>query len=197
MSSSGVASPVSVAFSGMGFDFSVAVSGSTSISVAAGQTANYTVTINPASGAQGSFTYKCGTLPANALCVFNPATTTVSAGATGSVMVQISTGKSGSARMVSPPAGACSHGLWTGAAAVGVWDDAGKPPQSAHYSLSGGVGFCWRLQLHQFRGEHKGGSGGSGVRAVAPLLPLEPTPFRSQFLQTGISHGVTVTLIVD
>ena len=53
------------------------------------------------SGARGA-TYTCGTLPANALCLFNPATTTVSAGATGSVMVQISTGKSGSARMESP-----------------------------------------------------------------------------------------------
>ena len=57
---------------------------------------------------RGAFTYTCGTLPANALCLFNPATTTVSAGATGNVTVQISTGKSGiGAAWTARPDGAC------------------------------------------------------------------------------------------
>ena len=46
--SSGVATSTNVALTGMGFDFTAAVSGASSLTVASGQTADYTVAINPA-----------------------------------------------------------------------------------------------------------------------------------------------------
>jgi hypothetical protein len=97
-----VPSPAIVTLSGIGFDFAAVVSGSSTFTVAAGQTANFTLTINPANGTAGSFSYTCAALPANALCVFDPATTTIRAGATGNIEIAISTGKTGTARMESP-----------------------------------------------------------------------------------------------
>jgi BNR/Asp-box repeat. len=95
-------SPVNVALSGVGFDFDVAVVGNSSLTIASGQTANYTVAITPAAGAAGSFTYSCGSLPSNSMCSFNPATTTINSGAVGSITVSIATGRSSSARNQSP-----------------------------------------------------------------------------------------------
>ena len=92
---------LTVPLSGVGFDFTAAISGASTLTVSAGQTADYVVTITPANGASGTFSYTCGTLPANAVCLFNPAATTVSSGATGFVTVEIATGKA-TARMESP-----------------------------------------------------------------------------------------------
>ena len=192
VSSSTVASPATVALSGVGFDFSVAVAGASSISVAAGQTASYSVTINPASGAPGSFTYTCGTLPANALCLFNPATTTVSAGATGSVMVQISTGKSGSARMESP-AGWRMLPMVCGLLLLPL--AFGRRRKALFKALflvllaaviSAGISSCNSSGV-----SIKGGSGGgSGTPTGTYTIPVT-------FSSTGISDAVTVTLTVD
>src|SRR5271165_4774453 len=95
VSSTSVAEPVAVALSGMGFDFTVAASGSTSVTVASGQTASYALSIAPLwiSSAQfspgGTFAFQCGTLPANAQCLFNPNSETLNAGVTGNVTLQI------------------------------------------------------------------------------------------------------------
>jgi hypothetical protein len=91
VTSSALATGASVPLSGMSLDFTLAVSGSSSQTVAAGLTANYTLTITPLNGSGGTFTFACGTLPANALCLFNPATETLN-GITGTVTVEISTG---------------------------------------------------------------------------------------------------------
>ena len=85
----------SVALSGTGFDFSVAVSGSNTQTVGAGQIAYYTIAINPLTGSPGgTFSFACGTLPANALCIFDPTGEIVAVGGTGYLTVEISTGQS-------------------------------------------------------------------------------------------------------
>jgi hypothetical protein len=194
VSSSAAGSPVRVALSGTGFDFTVAISGSNSISVAAGQTAGYTVTITPASGTQGTFTYTCGTLPANALCLFNPATTTISAGVTGSVTVQISTGKSGSARMESP-AGWRLLPVVCGLVLLPL--ALGRRRRALFRALclivlmaavSVGVSGC--LGSGGSLKKTGGSGGGSGTPTGTYTIPVT-------FTSTGISHAVTVTLIVD
>jgi len=43
-------------------------------------------------GSSGTFTFSCGSLPANSSCAFNPTSETVNANATGSVTVKIATG---------------------------------------------------------------------------------------------------------
>ncbi len=196
VTSGDVATPVSVLLSGAGFDFTAAVSGSTSLTVSAGQTADFGLTINPMSGAQGVFTFACGSLPAYAKCVFNPATTTVSAGATGSVTLEVTTGTSGSARMETPagwrllplscgllllPIALCRRRnrllMIVLLAVVAV--SASSCTSSGGGTSGGGGG---------------GGGGGSGGGSTTPAgtysIPVTLT-------STGISHVVTLTLIVD
>jgi len=190
VTSSALAIPASVALSGMGFDFTVAISGSSRLSVASGQTASYVVTINPSNGAQGTFTYSCGTLPANSQCVFNPATAMVGAGASGNVTLQILTGKSGAARMESPGGWrllplVCGllllplalrrrnlllTSLLLAVVALGV---------SSCTSSGGGKG---------------GGGGGSGSGSATPAGTY---PIPVSITSTGLCHVVTVTMTVD
>jgi hypothetical protein len=186
-----LSAPLTVALGGTGFDFAVAVSGSSTLTVAAGQTANYTVTITQASGVQGAFTYTCGTLPANALCLFNPTTTTVSSGVTGNVTVQISTGKSGSARMESPggwKALPMLCGLLLLPLALGRRRKL-LLPMVLLLAMAGAMSSCTSSG-----GGTSGGTGGSGSGSGTPAgtysIPVT-------FVSNGVSHAVTVTLTVD
>jgi hypothetical protein len=90
VSSSAVATPANVALSGAGFNFTVSISGPSSQTVARGQQANYTLVVTPI-GASATFTFGCGTLPTNALCLFSPTTQTLNSGVQGNVLVEIST----------------------------------------------------------------------------------------------------------
>ena len=65
-------------------------SGPSSQTVARGQQANYTLVLAP-TGSSGTFTFACGTLPSDALCLFSPATETLNSGVQGNVLVEIST----------------------------------------------------------------------------------------------------------
>ena len=79
------------------------------MTVTSGQQADYTLALTP-EAAQGNFTFTCGTLPTNALCIFNPTTQTLaSRRGRGNVMVQIYTGRSSQTvrtePLPEPPAG--------------------------------------------------------------------------------------------
>jgi len=96
ISSNGV-NPVTLQLDGIGFDFQLALLGANSISVVQGQTANYTLALTTLGGPPGAsganFSFACGNLPANALCVFNPTQLPVPAtNITGNVALGISTG---------------------------------------------------------------------------------------------------------
>ncbi len=187
ISSNSIAAPATVALAGVGFDFTVAVSGSSSQTVAVGQAASFNVTITPANGVQGAFTYACGGLPANALCLFNPTTTTVSAGATGSVTVSISTGKAGTARLDDP----ARWRMLPLACGLLLLPLAFRRRRKALLllvllaAIAGGVSSCT---------SSGGGSGGNGGgSATHPGTYPIPVTFSS----TGMSHSVTVALTVD
>jgi hypothetical protein len=81
-----------LALSGMGFDFSMAPSGSSSQTIANGQIARYTLTMAPLNGSQGVFTFQCGTLPPYSSCTFNPPSEALTANFSGNVVVEIATG---------------------------------------------------------------------------------------------------------
>ncbi len=191
LTSGDIANPVSVLLSGTGFDFTVAVSGSSSLTVSAGQIADFGLIIVPLSGGQGAFAFTCGSLPTYAKCVFNPPSTTISAGASGSATVGVSTGTSGSARVETP-------GLWR------------LLPLSCGLLLLP-LAFCRRksrvfmivlLAVVAVSSSSctsssigtGGGGGGSGGGSTTPAgtysIPVTVT-------STGISHVVTLTLIVD
>ncbi len=197
-SASGAASPVNVPLSGVGFDFAVAVSGASSTTVAAGQTADYSVTITPANGVQGSFTYVCGTLPANALCLFNPATTTVSGGATGNVTIQISTGSSGSARMGSP-AGWRMLPMMCGLLLLPLALRRRRKVifRAFFLVLLGAAVLVGVSACAGSGGGSSSGSGGSGGSGSSSATPPGTYSIPVTFSSTGTSHAVTVTLTVD
>jgi hypothetical protein len=103
ISSAALATPVTVALTGTGFSFTVNAAATSSQTVAAGQTASYTLDLTP-SGAQATFSLACGTLPEHAACSFNPASEALNSGVAGNMSVNISTGEVTSAK-VEPAAG--------------------------------------------------------------------------------------------
>ena len=92
VTSSTAPAAATVALAGTGFDFTVTAMGSISQTVVNGQTANYSLVITPLGGAQGSYTFACGTLPSHAFCTFAPPSETIAGAATGTLAVAISTG---------------------------------------------------------------------------------------------------------
>jgi Abnormal spindle-like microcephaly-assoc'd, ASPM-SPD-2-Hydin len=97
ISSPALASPITVALTGTGFNFSFIAEGTSSQTVAAGQTASFTLDLTP-NGAQATFSIACGTLPQYASCALNPATETLNSGVEGNMAVNISTGVVSSAK---------------------------------------------------------------------------------------------------
>lgn len=92
--SSTVTNPAVASLSGIGFDFAASVSGYSSKTVAAGTAATYNIDFNTLSGVTGTYTYTyaCGTLPGKAACSFSSGSTTTVAGTSGEVTLTVSTG---------------------------------------------------------------------------------------------------------
>jgi len=144
-------------------------------------------------GAQGTFTFACGTLPANAICVFNPASETLNAGVTGNVTVGISVGKAATSARLNGTAAwnlvpaACVLLLlplgWTrrrrvllGCLVLAV--------------LVGGVSSCTSSGGGSGGGGGSTGGGGSGATPSGTYsVPVNVT-------SAGVQHSLTVTLIV-
>jgi FG-GAP-like repeat len=82
-------SPQTVALTGTGQDFSLALSTQTSMTVTPGETANYTVTISPIDGFDQKIALSCSGAPPQSTCTISPSSVTLngSANATASVAV--------------------------------------------------------------------------------------------------------------
>ncbi|MGA2537661.1 MAG: choice-of-anchor D domain-containing protein, partial [Terracidiphilus sp.] len=195
VTSSTLATGASVVLQGTGFDFTVTLSGSGSQSVAAGQTASYKLVLTPLNGSSGAFAFECDSLPEYALCAFNPGTETLTTGVIGNVTVGVSTGSATTSRGVrgirflgvAPLA--CGLLLlplgWKGRRRIlrawvllillGV--------------LAGGVFSCTKS------GGGGGGSGGGTGGAGQTPAGTYSIPFT--VTSTGVSHSLTVTLVVD
>jgi hypothetical protein len=201
-----VTSPVvdntaSIGLSGMSFDFSIAATGSTAQTVANGQTATFTLSVTPTwiSASQfspgGAFTFTCGTLPANALCLFNPTGVTVPSGSSGTVSVEVYTGKSGSNALLAKPVRGGTFPLVCGlfflplALPLG-WKRRRKllPLLALLVFAASGVTSCT---------SSGGGAGGSGGSGGAGTTPSGTYTIPVTALSNGVSHSLTVTLTVD
>ena len=190
ISSTSISSPYSVALTGEGFDFTV--SGASSQTVAGGQTAYFPLVITPANGLAGTFTLQCGTLPANAICLFTPGSVIqVSAGATGNPTVQISTGKSGSAVRSDGPGKWRVLPLACGLALLPLaWRRRRKILLMAAIwaIMAGGISSCT---------SSGGGLSGSGGQGGSGSTPAGTYSIPITVVSSGIQHSVTLTLIVD
>jgi hypothetical protein len=193
VSSASMGSPYPVTLTGEGFDFTVAVSGASSQTVASGQTAYFPLVITPANGLPGRFTLQSGTLPANALCIFNPGSVIlVSAGATGNPAAQITTGQSGSSVRLTEPGGWRVLPLACGLVLLPLaWRRRRKVLLIAALLavFAGGVSSCTSSG-----GGSGGGRGGQGSSGSTPAgtysIPLT-------VVSGSVQHAVTVTLTVD
>ena len=191
VSSSALAASAQAPLSGMGLDFAAALSGSSSQSVASGQAANFTLVLTPASGSSGTFTFKCGTLPANSTCAFNPTSEMVPANSTGSVTVSVATGQALTASVSRRPNGspysvACVLLLlplaWRRRRKVSLLVLSG-------FLVIGGVSSCSGAGGGTGGGPPHGGSDNN----TPPGTYSIPVTVKS----CGASHTVTLTLTVD
>jgi hypothetical protein len=192
VASSALATSTQVALSGMGFDFTATLSGQSSQTVASGQTASFTVNLAPLDGSSGTFSFSCGALPANAVCIFNPGTDTVAAGTTGSVTVQVATGQAQVAGLSHGPAGWGMYPALCGLVLLPLaWRRRrGLLPAVAALLVAGGLSSC-------------SGSGGGGGGTPPPSgtgstnTPAGTYSIPVTIASNGISHKVTLSLTVD
>jgi hypothetical protein len=211
VSSPAVAVPATVALTGTGFDFSVGFSGLSSQTVASGQTANYSILIcgaggctqNPSLAVGGTFTLQCGTLPTNALCIFNPATESLNAGVQGNVSVEISTGSASAAWLAKPDTAKPKRGrsafwrtLSLACALLLLPLAKGKRRKLFLLAvlvaiLAGGVSGC------ATSGGGTGGGGGSGGQGGGSGTPVGTYTIPVTVTSTGITQSVNLTLTVD
>ena len=93
ISDNAAGSPQNVALAGQGEDFTLAVASgaSASATVTAGQTAQYSLSLNPVGGFNQSVSLTCTGAPAGASCSVNPASATPNGSAASAVMVSVAT----------------------------------------------------------------------------------------------------------
>jgi hypothetical protein len=197
VSSSTLQAGASVSLNGMGFDFTVTASGSSTQSAASGQNALYTLVLTPLSGSSGVFIFACDALPADALCTFNPTTETLSSGVIGNLTVQVSTGSSSAASRLKGPGPWGILPLVCGLLFPIGWRRRRKLLDLVVLLmlvviLSGGIAGCAKSGGGTGGGGGGGGSGGGSgfTRPGTYSIPVTVT-------STGVSHSATLTLTVD
>jgi hypothetical protein len=191
IASSEMDAAATVPLSGMGFDFTSAATGSTSATVASGQTATYTLTLTPNGGMASTFTFRCNGLPDYAACLFNPSSLSVMADSSGTETVQITTSQS------------------SAAVERRGWRDAALP-------VPLGVGLllvplavrrrrgAWlAIALLACAGAFAGCAGSGGGGGSTPPPPTTHTVAPGTYAvsvgvtSNGVSHAVKLTLVVD
>ncbi len=88
-----------IALSGTGIDFTLMPDGPTSMTIANGQSATYTLLLSSQAGLAGTVAFSCSGKPAHSLCTVNPGTGAL--GGTTVVTVTVATGVAGAA--MTPP----------------------------------------------------------------------------------------------
>jgi hypothetical protein len=185
-----------VALSGTGVDFTVNALGAITQTVSAGQTANFNLTIAPLGGVQAVYLLQCGILPSHTLCTCNPASEAISGTATGTAAVQLSTGQLTAAELNRDRRPHASGVLpWLPVVCAGFflpWTvRRGRKTLLLAAFLAivlGGVASCV-----------SSGGGTGGVGGVAGSNPTPPGTYSVPVTvsSNGISHSITLTLIVD
>ncbi len=191
IASSAMAAAATVPLSGTGFDFTPAASGSTSQTVASGQTASYNLTVTPSSGSSGTFTFQCDSLPQYAACVFSPSSLTVVANSSGTEKVSITTSQA-PALLARPPSGVRALPV---ALACGVL--------LVPFALRRRRGILWLMVAAAVLACVPGCSGAGGGGGSTPPPPsshnVAPGTYTIplEISSAGVNHTLNLTLIVD
>lgn len=185
--------------SGNGFSFTVAFQGASSVTVTAGQTANYTLVITP-SGGSGTFSATCGTLPSGALCLFNPATQTLNSGVQGNLVTEISTSAS-QARLDPPVTGGSAPNPWRAlrlACGLLLLPFALRRRRGIlQFALLLAVLVCGVSSCTSSGGGTGGGGGGTGGQGGSSSTPPGTYTIPVTVSANGVSQSVEVVLTVD
>jgi hypothetical protein len=107
---SATGSPQVVGLSGTGQDFSMSAP-SSSASVTAGQTANYTITISPGGGFNQSVALTCSGAPAGSMCSVSPSALTLNGTSSATAAVTVTTTPNFAA-LLSPPTSHSRSTIW-------------------------------------------------------------------------------------
>ena len=198
LTDNGVGSPHTVTLSGMGQDFSVAPSSSSTVTVTSGQTANYTVAIASAGGFNQAVALSCSGAPALSTCSLSSSSVTLNGSAPSSVTVVVTTGGS-SAKLLTrvgfPPASTPQTVWWSAASLPGLtllgicvaW----RRKQSVR--LLRGLAFAWLFLIASCGGGSGGNNGTGGTPAGTYSLMVTGT-FSSG--STTLTHTTKLTLVV-
>jgi hypothetical protein len=190
IASSELATAATVPLSGVGFDFSSAATGSTSQTVASGQTATYTLTLTPNGGLASTFAFQCNGLPQYAACVFDPSSLSVMANSSGTETVQITT-SDGSAAMEKrdwrSTALPVSFGVGLLLVPLGLRRRRGAWLAIALMLCTGAFAGCVGA----------GGGGNSPLRPTTHTVAPGTYALSVGVTSNGVQHTVKLTLVVD
>ncbi len=106
VNATGHGSPLNVLLSGIGEDFQLNITGSSSTVITAGQTATFNLQVQPATGSSGTLSLACSGAPATATCSINPGTLPLQSGVTGFATITIATTNSNAGASFAGKAGA-------------------------------------------------------------------------------------------
>ena len=189
--SGALAVPLQTPLSGIGFDFTLGISGQSSKTVSSGQTATYTLALTPLNGSTGTFTFSCSSLPPSSACTINPASQSVPANGSGSFTVSIATGTSSStASLLDSWHKRPFHLLPVICLALPL-----ALARRRRRRLLVGMAAVALIGITSCAGAGGGGGG-------APVSPNGNTPAGTYSVvisarASGVSHTATITLIVD
>ncbi len=198
VASASLSRPLTVALSGSGADFGMAVSGASSIVITSGQTATFALQLSSLAGSSGTVALTCAGLPRNTQCLLNPASIALTGLNSSSVTVSVATGVSSTSllrrdtswRVAVPVLSLVLPLCWAGfrrrrstwillvIAAVGLGAVGCGVSSSA-----GSVG--------------KGSSGGSGGSGAQNQTPFGTYPITITGTLSNITHSVQVNVTVQ
>lgn len=183
----------SLALAGIAFGMTMHVLGNSSMTIVQGQTAYYTLAVTPQGASSGAIRFACGTLPANALCLFNPGQLTgLPAGVSGNVIVGISSGAPSNTAMLSGERWRTAGLLLCGLA--------GLPLAWRRKRLGRWLGLilCVGIALGVASCAGSGGSGSTGGSSHAGGgTPAGSYPVTVTATSDGVNKSVNLTLVVN
>jgi hypothetical protein len=187
-------SPQMVALTGVGQDFSMSASGSSTATVSPGGTATYALTIAPAGGFNQSVSFTCSGAPAGSVCSV-PATVTLNGSAPTKITVTVTTAAT-SGNLVKPGSFSSIGGrltMWLALSGLpGLVILSGPPACRRYHSRRQRLAFACLLLF----GTTWVACGGGGSVGVGPSYNLTVTGTFSSGT-AKLTHNTNLTLVVQ